>query len=283
MPRLRSLIAALAAAVAAPTLASELGQDIASAIAGPDHGKMGTEEATPVGDEAWEIEAAYNPTINSRGMGSFERAAHGHVHGFSLAGFYGVTEHLDLKVGAGFTSVYDETNLGTGPTRGSGVTDVVLGSRWRFVADATRALDLCYASTLVVPTGREEREDALGVTQGYWSWRNALVASKDWGRTTANAELAVTVPVGGDSGDLLGGLSANLAVGRALISWFQPFAEINYDAARDGVTQQRLAATAGINMTAQSGSRVLAGVQQAIWGRNVGQTTTAVVAVKTAF
>lgn len=268
------LLAALATGALLPAAAR-------AEAAPPDHGKMATEEATPVGDGAIEVEAAYAPSLTNRGAGGFERSAHGHTHSASLGVFYGVSEHLDVKVSGGFADTLDRTNL-AGPTRGSGATDLVVGTRWRFLADAQRALDVTLATTVVAPTGLRETSEALGLTQGYWSLRNALVASKDWGRTTANAELALTLPVSGDAGDLKGVASANLAFGYAA-SWFQPIAEVNYEAARDAVTQQRLALTAGVNMTSSSGKRLLVGVQQAVWGRNVAQSTVGLVAIKTAF
>jgi hypothetical protein len=271
-----SLLALAVALAGAQVPAAVCAQD-----ATPDHGKAATEEATPVGDGAIEIEAAYNPTFTNPGGGVFERAVEARTHAFSIGVFYGVTEHLDVKVSSGFADTQDTSDL-AGPTRGRGSTDVVLGSRWRFLAHAERALDVTIATTVVVPTGREEQGDALGLTQGYWSLRNALVASKDWGRTTANAELAVTLPVSGGAGDLVGSLCANLAFGYAT-GWFQPIAEVNYDATRDGVTQQRLALTAGVNMTSRSGKRLLFGVQHAVWGRNVTQETVGLVAMKTAF
>lgn len=254
----------------------------AAPAAGPDHGKMATEEATPVGGGAIEVEVAYGPTLTHRGTGDFDPSGHAHAHAFTLGVFYGLTEHLDVKVASGVGYAMDRSDA-LGPTRGSGMTDLVLGSRWRFLALAERALDLTLATTVVAPTGLEQTSTSLGLTQGYWSLRNALVASKDWGRATANAELALTVPVGGGAGELDGVSCANLAVGYALVSWFQPLVEVNYDLARDATTQQRLALTAGVNMTAQSGTRLLFGVQQAVWGRNVAQTTTGLVAVKAAF
>jgi hypothetical protein len=254
----------------------------ASAAPGPDHGKMATEEATPIGDGAIEVEAAYSPSLTTEGSGSFVPSAHAHSHGYSLAVFYGVTEHLDVKLGGGFGYVVDLSDA-AGPTRGSGSSDVVVGTRWRFVASAERALDLTLATTVVAPTGDDGSDDSLGLSQGYWSVRNALVASKDWGRATANAELALTLPFGGGVGDLRAGGSANLAFGYAFLSWLQPIAEVNYDVLRDGATAQRIALTAGVNMTSASGNRLLFGVQQAVWGRNVGQSTTGLVALKTAF
>jgi hypothetical protein len=266
---------------AASAMRRELQPMATPQAATPDHGKMATEEATPVGDGAIEVEVAYNPTFLNQGGGDFDRAEEARTHALSLGLFYGVTEHLDVKVQMGLADTLDRSDL-SGPTAGSGSTDLVLGSRWRFLADAERALDLTLATTVVAPTGADGDDDALGLTQGYWSLRNALVASKDWGRTTANAELALTLPVGSGAGDLVGSVAANLALGHAF-RWFQPIAEVNYEAARDGVAQQRLALTAGINMTSASGNRLLVGVQQAVWGRNVPQSTIALLAAKTAF
>lgn len=282
MTSLPRLGAALAILLASSARAQVPGVDPATPPPGPDHGKMATEEATPVGHRAIEVEAAYSPSLTSRGSGSFDRSPRGHSHAYSLAVFYGVTEHLDAKVAGGFAYLVDRSDL-AGPTRGSGASDLVIGTRWRFVADSARALDLCVATTVVAPSGADAGEERLGLTQGHWSVRNALVASKDWGRTTANAELALTVPVGGGAGTLDGAVAANLAFGHALRSWLQPIAEVNYDVARDGRDAQRLAVTAGLNMTSRAGTRLLVGVQQAVWGRNVAQDTTALVATKAAF
>ncbi len=282
MHRLATVLFASLFLLSASARAEELDDGPLFPVPGPDHGKMATEEATPVGDGAVEVEAAYNPTFSNRGTGGFDRSAPSRTHAFSLAVFYGATEHLDVKVGGGFANTMDRTDP-AGPMRGDGATDLVLGTRWRFLADAERALDLTLATTVVAPTGQEDAEDALGLTQGYWSLRNAFVASKDWGRKTMNAELALTLPVGGGAGTLDGVASANLAFGYAVLPWLQPIAEVNYEAARDVTTQQRLALTAGVNMTSASGTRLLVGVQQAVWGRYVGQTTTALAAFKVAF
>lgn len=248
----------------------------------PDHGKMATEDATPAGAGVVEVEAAWSPTRTTRGSGSFERSASGHSHSFSMAVLYGVTDDLDVKVSGGFGYAVDRSDL-AGPTRGSGGSDLAFGTKWRVLANAARTLDLALVTTFVAPTGAEEGADELGLTQGYWSMRNALVASKDWGRTTANAELALTLPVSGGAGELDGAVSANLAFGRALVSWLQPTVEVSYDVVRDADDQQRLAVSAGANLSARNGTRLLLGVQQAVWGRKVAQDTTALVAMKAAF
>ena len=247
--------------------------------AGPDHGKVATDDATPAGAGALEVEAAYGPSLTHAGGGGFEPAAHAHSHAFTLSVLYGVTDQLDLKVGGGFGYVMDEADP-TGPTRGAGMSDLTLGSRWRFLTLADQALELMLTTTVLAPVGHQDDGTSLGISQGYWTVRNGLVASKDWGRLTANAELALTLPVGAGAGALLWGGCGNLAVGYEIVSWLQPFAEANYDLQRDGDTHQRLALTAGINLSAQSGARLLLGVQHAVWGRGVPETTAGLVALK---
>ncbi len=288
-----STLRSLAAATALLLSLSARGQDPADlalsassvppaspgAASGPDHGKVATDDATPAGAGALEVEAAYGPSLTHAGGGSFDPAAHAHSHAFTLAVLYGVTDQLDLMVGGGFGYVMDETDP-TGPTRGAGMSDLTLGSRWRFLALADQALDLMLTTAVVAPVGHQDDETSVGLSQGYWSVRNGLVASKDWGRITANAELALTLPLGAGAGGLLLGGCGNLAVGYEIVSWLQPFAEANYDLQRDGDTHQRLALTAGINLSAQGGARLLFGVQHAVWGRGVPETTAGLVALK---
>lgn len=253
-----------------------------AAAPGPDHGKVATDDATPAGAGALEVEAAYGPSLTHAGGSGFDRSAHAHSHAFTLGVLYGVTDHLDVKVGSGLGYAVDRSDL-SGPTRGSGMSDLSLASRWRFLAIEERALDVMLTTSVVAPTGQRATDTSLGLTQGFWSVRSGLVASKDWGRRTANAEVALTLPVGGGADGLRWIACGNLALGYAVVRWLQPLVEVNYDQTRDADTHQRLALTAGINMTAESGARLLVGVQQAVWGRGVAETTAGLVAIKGAF
>jgi hypothetical protein len=250
-----------------------------AAAPGPDHGKMVTDDATPAGAGALEVEAAYGPSLTHAGDGPFDRAAHAHSHWLTLTVLHGVTDHLDLEIGGGFGYVMDESEP-TGPSRGAGAADLTLGSRWRFLAIPDQALDVMLTTTVIAPAGHQPDITSLGLSQGYWSVRNGLVASKDWDRTTANAELALTLPLGGGAAGLLWGGCGNVAVGYEVVSWLQPFAEVNYDVQHDGDAHQRLALTGGLNLSARSGARLLLGIQHAVWGRGVPQTTAGLVALK---
>ncbi|MBI5069595.1 MAG: transporter [Deltaproteobacteria bacterium] len=247
---------------------------------GPDHGKVATCDATPVGAGRLEIELAYSPALTQRGMGGFERSTHAHTQALVFSLTHGLADDVDVRLAAGVGEAMERTAPGQSRT-GTGATDLALGARWRFLADAERGLDLAVSATAVAPTGRPASDRAPGLTQGYWSVRGALVASKDWGSTTANAELAVVLPAARRSG--VGGAAfASLALGHALRPWLQPMAELSYDAAREGPLRQRLAVAAGLSLTGQAGERLLAGVQQAVWGRHQRQAVSALLALKLA-
>lgn len=279
VPRLALVVAALLLAPAAGFPQDE--PDGPSAPA-PDHGKVATDDATPAGAGTRELELAYLPSVTHHGGGRFEEAAHAHVNAFAVTALYGVTDDLDLKVTGGFAHAMDRSDP-SAATRGSGLTDLTLASRWRLLASARRALDVMLTTAVVAPIGHEEAAGSLGLTQGFWSVRNALVASKDWGRVTGNAELALTVPVGGGAGDFRAATCANLAVGYAVLPWLQPLLEANYDVTRGAATAQRIAVTAGVNLAGSGGTRLVAGVQRAVWGRNVVESTSGLVALKTGF
>lgn len=248
----------------------------------PDHGKVATDDATPAGAGTREVELAYVPSVTHHGGGRFEQAAHAHVNAFAVTALVGVTDDLDLKLTGGFAHAMDRSDPAMA-TRGSGLTDLTFGSRWRLLASAPRALDVMLTTAVVAPVGHEATPGSLGLTQGFWSVRNALVASKDWGRVTGNAEVALTVPVGGGAGTFRSATCGNLAVGYAVLPWLQPLVEANYDLARSAVTSQRVAVTAGVNLTGSGGTRLMAGVQRAVWGRNVVESTSGLVALKTGF
>lgn len=274
----------LAAAVTALLLASaaRAQEPAAPPSPAPDHGKVATDDATPAGAGTRELEFGYLPSVTHHGGGRFERAAHAHVNAFSVTALYGVTGDLDLKVTGGFAHAMDRSDP-SAATRGSGLTDLTVATRWRLLASARRALDVMLTTAVVAPIGHEAATGSLGLTQGFWSVRNALVASKDWGRVTGNAEVALTVPVGGGAGTFRSATCGNLAVGYAVLPWLQPLVEANYDLARSAVTSQRVAVTAGVNLTGSGGTRLMAGVQRAVWGRNVVESTSGLVALKTGF
>lgn len=279
------LLAALIAALPTASLAQEDDDRRSATPSAPEHGKAATADASPVDPGVLEAEIGYAPAWNDRGgMGGFDRADDGHVHGFGGTLTYGVAPNVDVKLSGGFATVHDLTPRRgdpSAPVDGSGATDLCLGTRWRFLQLTEQALELAVTADAVLPTGARAGPGRLGLSQEFWSARGALVATKDVGAFTANAEIAWATPVSGDAGGLRSVAQVNAAVGWQLAPWLQPELELNYQTAI-GPGAQVLAVTAGVVAPFGAGNRVVAAIQQGVWGRSTTQTTAAVLSFKTA-
>lgn len=284
---LRSWFVALLLSLPLPAFAQDLPEDeLVSPGEAPEHGKAATADASPVDRGALEAEVAYGPTFNDRGgVSRFDPS--GYAHGLAGTLTYGAYPDVDLKLSTGFARVYDAAHHhadGSTPTHGGGVTDTTLGARWRFLNVPEHALELAVTTDVVLPLGAAHTPTAIGLTQGFWSARGALVATKDLGALTTNAEVALTAPVSGDAGGYRSTAQVNLAAGYQLNRALQPELELNYSHASSlGPDAQVLAVTAGVVAPMSGGRRVVAAVQQGLWGRNTTQTTSAVIAFKTSF
>jgi hypothetical protein len=271
--------AALAVALSATALAfpARARADEGPAGPTPEHGKAATCDASPVEPGAVEVEVSYAPSWN-------QRAEPGHAHALTAAVTFGLAPDVDVRVAGGAAAVYDEAYRradGSAPREGAGLTDLALGARWRFAAIPESSVELALTAGVVAPAGAGETRDRIGLSQGYWSARAALVATKDVGAVTANAEVALTAPVAGDAGALVGIAQLGAGAGWQVARWLQPEIELGWQASV-GTGAQVLTATAGVVAPLASGARVVAALQQAVWGRHLVQTTAAIVALKTA-
>jgi hypothetical protein len=255
------------------------------APAGPEHGKAATADASPVEPGVLEAEICYGPTWNDRGgTAGFDRSGPGGAHVFTATVTRGLVQDVDVRLSVGFGAVY-AAHLhadGSAPRHGSGLSDATVGARWRFLNLASRALEVALTADAVVPVGSPHTPTRVGMTQEYWSARGALVATKDLGRLTANGEIAWAVPVSGDAAGLRSTAQANAALGYELSAGLQPELEVNYQASL-GPGSRVLGVTAGLVASFGDGYRVVGAVQRGVWGRNAIQTTSAVLAFKTAF
>ena len=259
--------------------------------AGPEHGKINTSDASPVGAHVFEVEASYGPSWSLRGGGDFDRSARGAVYPLGLSVTYGIVDDVDVNVSLGYATVYDSAYSGddshpVGPAHGHGFTDTTAGLRWRFLSRPDWGLDLAVISDFVLPTGADAAPDRVGLSQVYWSFENALVVSKDFGPLTANAELGYSLPFGSERGDERGTLFANLAGGWQVLPWLQPEVELNYEHSYEASSTpdaDLLYLTGGVVAPFGKGYRVAAGAQYAVWGRHTGQSVTGTVAFKWAF
>jgi hypothetical protein len=255
------------------------------APAAPEHGKGATADASPVEPGVLEVEMAYSPSWNNRGgAAGFDRSEPGEVHVFTGTLTRGLVQDVDVRLSMGFGTIHHAGHLqadGPAPRFGGGLSDAAVGARWRFLSLAPQSLELALTADAVVPVGSPHTSTRVGMTQKYWSARGALVATKDLGRLTANGELAWAVPVSGDAGGLRSTAQANAALGYELWPGLQPELEANYQASV-GPGSQVLGVTAGLVVSFGDGYRVAGAVQRGVWGRNAVQTTSAVLAFKSA-
>jgi len=275
------LLSAPAAAIASGDRSAA--PDLAAAT--PEHGKAATADASPVEPGVLEAEICYGPTWNDRGgAAGFDRSGPAEAHVFTATATRGLVQDVDVRLSMGFGTVRDTAHLhadGSAPRHGGGLSDATVGARWRFLNLASQAFEMALTADAVVPVGSPHTPTRVGMTQEYWSARGALVATKDLGRLTANGEIAWAVPVSGDAGGLRSTAQANAALGYELSAGLQPELEVNYQASL-GPGSQVLGVTAGLIASFGDGYRVVGAVQRGVWGRNAIQTTSAVLAFKTA-
>jgi hypothetical protein len=259
----------------------------APSVFSPEHGKVNTADATPVGAQIVEFEISYAPTwAVRRGWASFRDGRTSYEHTFGLAVTYGLTPDIDATFATGYAFVCQESHAdssddgGRGPAHGHGHTDDALLWRFRFVDSADPALELAILSGLTLPTGSHSATDPVGTSEEYVSWNGALAVSQDIGRATGNLEFGVSVPFG--SGRKVG--VANLAVAYHVLDWLQPELELNYERDTEiGPDPEVIAVTCGAVAPWGDGNRLTGGIQQAVWGRNTRAFTAVAVAFKAAF
>jgi hypothetical protein len=245
-----------------------------------EHGKAAPADASPVDPGVVELELSYAPLWSGDLLGAGPGAS---THAWSLAAAYGVAPDVDVAIAGTFASARDGTqpDASTAPRRGSGLGDLVASARWRFVNLPERALEVALVASAVLPVGSRGSATELAISQGYWSGRAALVATKDVGRWTTGAEVACAAPVAGDARGLLASAQANLAVGYHVRHWLQPELELNYQASF-GADAHAVAVTVGVVVPWGGGHRIVAAVQQGVFGWNTPPTTGGVLAYKRA-
>jgi len=270
---------------AAPATAVEIGIE---------HGKINTADASPVDPGHYEIEASFSFT----GAKQFWDAS-GHTHdrglfqeqNIGLSFRAGLVDNFDIAVSGAYSWLKDEDNnfdedAGmVGPSTGDGVTDIEVSGRYRFYNNAERHLEIAYIAGVSIPTGNNSDRDGIGTSQGFWSFNQTLVASKDWERWTLNGDIGFSLPIGNKRENARGLFSIDLALGYQILPWLQPELELNYshDYLADTDHAQMLAMTAGLVMPINETLRMNIGVQQGVWGENADKATSLCATVKFAF
>jgi len=249
----------------------------------PERGKAFACDATPIDPGGVEVELAYAPSWWAV-AGDVDRGR-GSAQPLVLAVGVGIARDLDARVAVGWSTLRDPSGDPGGPQRGSGLADSTLGARWRYLSLAEPAIDLAVTVGATLPTGTRTTARALGTSQGTWSLGGALVASADWERWTANAELGYTAPVRPREASDVGLLTANVALGRQVAPWLQPEVELNYQhelEAGPEPDERVLWASAGLVIPVAP-ARLVVGVRLPLWQSHAAAGPTVTAAVKLAF
>ena len=266
-----------------PLLAVERSLSPLAAAAPLEHGKAFTGDATTVDPGHVEVELAYAPAFWTT-AGAVDRAA-GDQHALYAAVTVGLLPGLDARVVSGWALVHATPVAPGAPGAGAGPADTMVAARWRFLSLAEPAVDLAVSVAVTLPTSTPATPDHLGTGQDAWSLGGALLASADWWRFTASAELGVSVPASPSPANDAALLACNAALGYQLLPWLQPEVELNYQhevelgPERD---ERILWATAALVMPLDV-ARVVVGVRAPIWSQAAAAGPMATAAIKLAF
>jgi hypothetical protein len=268
---------------ASPRLAVEQRLDEPAEGAPVEHGKAFTGDATPIDPGHVEVELAYAPTWWAT-AGAVDRQA-GEQHPVAAAVGVGLLRDVDARLVLGWSMVHAAPGLPGAPVHGEGLTDTTLAVRWRFLSLAGPRIDLAVSTALTMPTGSRATPDRLGTSAERWSAGGALLASGEWGRLTAGAELGFSAPIGTRTSNDVGLLVCNAAVGYQALSWLQPEVELNYqhevEMGEEG-DERVLWATAAMVIPLDR-VRLVVGGRIPIWVRDTSAGPMVTAAVKLAF
>jgi hypothetical protein len=183
----------------------------------PEHGKLNTGDAATLDTGGVEIGFGCGWEPGSSGVGP------------GLAA--GALANLDFGLGLGWTMNDD---------RSRGFGDVDLSGHHLFLQLGAPVMDVAVISGVTLSTG----DTAAGFGQGYSSRDNSLAASADFVRLSANAEMALALPI--DAAGAGSTPDASLALGCQVTDWLQPEGEVNYGRELADGAEGGLAIAAGL-------------------------------------
>ena len=148
---------------------------------------------------------------------------------------YGIEENLDFSLVSGANSILDlvaggqrGNGIATGPARGGGLTNLDLQFRWKFAQDQEEDWALATVLETSIRNNYQFMDDDVKATGIFQTLDTSLVARKNWGRFTTNAEVFYSFPLPTHSQGRFSQLGTNLALGYQLDDWLQPSIELNY-------------------------------------------------------
>lgn len=243
------------------------------------HGKIASKDAGPVGMGQQEIELVMtHRRAGSAWDGNRHRADRAYAESTALSVGYGrgIARDRDLEVAFDYRWLLDRKG---GGLKDNDLGDAGISSRWRFLNKDGGAMQAAWATGLTFSTG----PSATG--QGYTSWDNNLIFSKDFGRWAVLANVKGILAVDRGDEDPFGQLRLNLALGYQAARWIQPEMELNYihEFLPQSQYSEGLRLTSGFVITPNKSYRVDLGVQQSIYGKGVKRDTSFIIKVKCYF
>lgn len=281
--------------------AAPAGQEILE----PVHAKIVTTDASPVDPGHVELNLVYSLQGGSFAWRTSGERYHRREfvnHVWDIQANVGVYKNIDVGILQGFACLRDmennynefagviDPNTGTemedpteGPYHGGGHGDLIVTGRWRFFQSEKHKLEIAYNPTVVIPTGRRSDLDRLGPSQGYVSFTNMLLFTKDIGRFSGTFAAGYTAPLASKerTGNSAGSYDINFALGYQLFSWLHPEIECLWSQGfqSPGKGAKIFSMVAGVIIPVNDHLRFDAGIQQDLAGSGVNQTTAGIFKV----
>ncbi len=234
--------------------------------------KLNTDDAGAVKPGDFEVEFAYAMATGQHVYdSSANRETRGRIreHTFDWSAAAGITDRVELNAAIGYADLLDKDHLAV---HGNGWNDIELGSKIELLRNKKRDLILTYAPSVVIPSGRENRNDRLAPGGDSTVLNQRAIATKNWRRWNASVDTGYGLLAGSRNGQR-GSADVNFAFGYQLCAWFHPEMEFHY--AHNFLSQasdsDQFAMTWGAVMPVHERLRVISGVRQVLAGRNTDQ------------
>lgn len=236
--------------------------------------KLNTDDAGAVKPGDFEVEFAYAMATGQHVYdSSANRETRGRIreHTFDWSAAAGITDRVELNAAIGYADLLDKDHLAV---HGNGWNDLELGTKIEFYRNQKHDLILTYAPSVVIPSGRENRNDRLAPGGDSTVLNQRAIATKNWRRWNASVDAGYGL-LAGSRNDQRGSADVNLAFGYELCAWFHPEMEFHYahDFLSRASDSDQFAMTWGVVMPVHERLRVISGVRQDLAGRNADQET----------
>lgn len=226
----------------------------------PELAKAATEDAGTVDAQGWELSVGAATTWSDRVWDdtgtSADRGGTSRENGLELGLKYGVVENLDVGIAVGWSSVSDKAVADDEPDSGSGLTDLDLGAKWRFLTTEDDHFAMAVTAGAIAPMGRgTDEEKKIPVASEDWSLRGGVVATGWIEQFAYSTALELVRPLGEAADETRYEIAWDAALGVQVLPWLQPEIELHYQTAKavEGDDASVWSGTIGLLASLESG------------------------------